>query len=198
MARSKKISDRDILSKAAAVILTEGFESFTFQQVGKAVGLSPAALVKRFKSKKRLATLARNQRWDENLSRMSDEAIHSLSGLDGIFDFLRLIALSVNSKRLGEHARWLGTEACEPQSKRKVAAYFQTTRSIFSRLLSEAIEMKQLSDQIDPIKFAKTMEALVQGAIFQFAFLEDRNIEAHLKNHIELILEAFVLPPLRD
>lgn len=109
MGRPKKISDSDVLLIAFDVISREGFESFTFEQVGKATGLSPAALVKRFKTKKRLAFLARNQKWDENLSKMNARKIAQLNGLDGIFEFLRLIAKNVDSKRLGEHTRWLGS-----------------------------------------------------------------------------------------
>ena len=120
MARPKKISDSDILLMAFEVISVEGFESFTFEQVAKATGLSPAALVKRFKTKKHMAYLARNQKWDENLVKMNSKKIDQLNGLDGIFEFLHLIAKSVDSKRLGEHVRWLGTEAGEPKTKKKV------------------------------------------------------------------------------
>lgn len=52
MGRPKKISDSEILLIAFEVISREGFESFTFEQVSKATKLSPAALVKRFKTKK--------------------------------------------------------------------------------------------------------------------------------------------------
>ncbi|NJL26059.1 MAG: TetR/AcrR family transcriptional regulator [Calothrix sp. SM1_5_4] len=145
MSRLKLISDYDVLERAFEIISKEGFDSFTFAQVGKAVGLSPAALVKRFKTKKNLAFLARNQRWERNLSVLDQDEIRGLRGLNGIFDFLTLIALSVNSKRLGEHARWLGTEAGHPRSKKKVAAYFETTRDIFSRLVAQAVHDKDLA-----------------------------------------------------
>lgn len=193
MGRPKKLSDHDLLDRAFDVISHEGFDSFTFAQVGKAVGLSPAALVKRFKTKKQLATLARNKRWDNNLSAIDKSHISSLKGLQGIFDFIHLIALSVDSKKLGEHARWLGTEACDSRSKKKVAAYFETTRKILERLLSEAHKAKEISLPLSPKVFAKTLEALIQGAIFQFAFLDERSIGTHLKDHVQTILEPYMI-----
>ncbi|NJM10397.1 MAG: TetR/AcrR family transcriptional regulator [Bdellovibrionaceae bacterium] len=180
------MSDSEVLIAAFDVIAREGFSSFTFEQVGKVVGLSPAALVKRFKNKNQLALLARNLKWEQNLGQTNPEKFDELSGLDGIFDFLSIISRSVNSNRLGEHAMWLGKEACHPRSKRKVAAYFETTRSIFLRLVMQAIENGQLKNIENAKELARTMEALVQGAVFQFAFLNERDIEIHLKDHLGL------------
>jgi AcrR family transcriptional regulator len=188
MTRTKKLSDAAVLSCAFDVIAKEGFHSFTFAQVSKVVGLSSATLIKRFKNKNRLALLARNQKWEENIGQIDPAQIQGLRGLRGIFDFLKVIALSVNSKRLGEHAIWLGTEACSPSSKRKVGEYFAVTRSIFARLLKEAIADGDLQDSLDPKSFASTLEALVQGAIFQFAFLNESNIDLHLREHIRILL----------
>ena len=166
MARPKKMSDSDVLSAAFDAIAREGFESFTLAQVARSVGLSPAALVKRFGSKQRLASLARAERWDRNLRH--GRPARRLGGLKGVFDFLRLIARSVDSKKLGEHARLLGTEADDPRSKKRVAAYFEATRRVFARLLREAVNARELDgEKLDPESYAKTVEALVQGAIFQ-------------------------------
>ncbi|MBX9768251.1 MAG: TetR family transcriptional regulator [Bdellovibrionales bacterium] len=186
------MSDSEVLLKAFDVIACEGFSSFTFEQVGRVVGLSPAALVKRFKNKSQLALLARNLKWEQNLDRIDSERFEKMSGLKGIFDFLSIIAQSVNSNRLGEHAMWLGKEACHPKSKRRVADYFETTRGIFVRLLTEAIEKGELIRMDNPKEFARTLEALVQGAIFQFAFLNERSIETHLRDHFRLILNPYL------
>jgi AcrR family transcriptional regulator len=191
MSRTKKQSDSQVLIAAFDTIAREGFSSFTFTQVSKAVGLSPSALVKRFKNKDQLALLARNLKWEQNLGEINSEDFSQLSGLTGIYDFLTLISRSVNSHRLGEHAMWLGKEACHPRSKKKVAVYFEKTRQIFSQFLQQAIKNNELNKIEDIKTFAKTMEALLQGAIFQFAFLDERNIEFHLKDHFDVLLEPY-------
>ncbi len=186
------MSDSEVLIKAFDVIAREGFSSFTFEQVGKVVGLSPAALVKRFKSKNQLASLARNLKWEHNLGQINSDSFNEMSGYKGIFEFLRIISRSVNSERLGEHAIWLGKEACYPRSKKKVANYFEVTRGIFFRLVTESIKHGQLKPIDNVPEFAKTMEALVQGAIFQFAFLSERDIESHLKSHFRVLLKPYI------
>lgn len=193
MGRPKKISDSDILLVAFDVISREGFESFTFEQVGKATSLSPSALVKRFKTKKHLAFLARNQKWEENLAKMSTRKIAQLNGLSGIFEFLYLIAKSVDSKRLGEHARWLGTEAGDVKTKKKVAAYFAETRKIFFGLIQEAVSNHELKIVGTPEDLAMSLEALVQGSIFQFTFLDEQSIARHLENRFRTVLQPMML-----
>lgn len=193
MGRPKKVSDSDILLIAFEIISSEGFESFTFEQISKATGLSPAALVKRFKTKKHLAYLARNRKWDENMEKMNTAKVSELNGLQGIFGFLRLISKSVDSKRLGEHLRWLGTEAEDPKVRKKVASYFAETRRIFYRLTQEAIANRELKAGLDAEDLAMTLEALVQGSIFQFGFLNEKNIERHLTNRISSVLQPYLI-----
>ena len=195
MGRPKRISDSDILLMAFDVIAREGFESFTFEQVGKATGLSPAALVKRFKTKKRMAFLARNQKWDESLSKMNARKLAELNGLAGIFAFVRMAAKNVDSKRLGEHARWLGTEAGDPRAKKKVGAYFAETRKIFLGLIQEAIANQELRNVAKPEDLAMTLEALLQGSIFQFAFMDEQSIGRHLENRFRSVLQPLMQGP---
>lgn len=193
MGRPKKVSDSDILLIAFEIISSEGFESFTFEQISKATGLSPAALVKRFKTKTHLAYLARNQKWDENMAKMNATKVSELNGLKGIFEFIRLIAKSVDSKRLGEHLRWLGTEADDPKVRKKVASYFAETRSIFRRLIEQAVANREMKVNLATEDLAMTLEALVQGSIFQFGFLNEKNIERHLSNRFRSVLQPFIL-----
>jgi AcrR family transcriptional regulator len=193
MARPKKLSDSEVLHVAYDVSSREGFDSFTLRQVARSADLSPAALIKRFKSKTRLATLARHHRWDSNLGEFHESSSTRPLGLNGVRRFVALIAKSVDSKRLAEHARSFGLEANNTTSRKNVAAYFAKTREIFSRLLREAMVNNELVGVQNCEELAFTLEALVQGAIFQFAFLGERNIELHLQNHITQLLKPYLV-----
>lgn len=54
MARPRSISDQTILQEAYELLMEAGPSGFTFERLGAQVGLVPAALVRRFKSKKQL------------------------------------------------------------------------------------------------------------------------------------------------
>jgi AcrR family transcriptional regulator len=188
MSRPKKLSDSELLFHAFDVISREGFESFTLQQVARRTELSPAALIKRFKSKQQLAIQARDCKWDANLGQFDDAPMHR-RGLAAVRELILLVARSVASKRLGEHAILLGQQACDPVAKRKVAAYFATTRAILQRAPQEAVDDGELVESFEPAPMAWTMEALIQGAIFQFAFLSAHDIEEHLRIHVDRLLK---------
>jgi AcrR family transcriptional regulator len=190
MGRPKKISDDACLERAFEVISREGFESFTLAQVAKAVGLSPAALIKRFGTKERLGRAARDRKWDANFEQISTAHAGSSRGLTALFQFVKLIARSVDSKRLGEHMRLFGSQADEPRSRKKVGAYFQSTRERLAICLREACEDGEIR-RVDEKRIACTLEALIQGAIFQFGFLNVRGIDTHLQEHVSTFLEPY-------
>jgi AcrR family transcriptional regulator len=193
MARPKKLSDSDLLHVAFDVSSREGFDSFTLRQVARSANLSPAALIKRFKSKQRLATLARRHRWDSNLGEFQESAPIQHRGIEGVRHFVSLIAKSVDSKRLAEHGRAFGAEARDRNAKKNVAAYFVATRGILTRLIGEAVMDNELIGVKDCEKLAFTLEALIQGAIFQFAFLNEHDIEHHLQSHVSAFLQPYLV-----
>jgi AcrR family transcriptional regulator len=190
MSRPKKLSDSELLFAAYDVIGREGFESFTLQQVAKRMDLSPAALVKRFKTKEQLARAARKCKWDADLGQMESAGDNPTRGVAAVMRFVSLIATTVKSKRPGEHGALFSQDVSDPQSKRKVAAYFQSTRDVLRRALREAVEDKELNADLDPEKMSWTLEALIQGAIFQFSFLNEHDVGAHLRTHVERLLES--------
>ena len=192
MARPKKLSDSDLLRVAYDVSSREGFDSFTLHQVARASALSPAALVKRFKSKRQLAAMAREHRWESTLQLFSGEASARPKGLSGLRHLVSLIATSVESKRLAEHARAFGAEERSARARRKVAAYFARTRAAIGDLIAEAIADEELVNVKDTVRLAFTLEALIQGSIFQFAFLDERNLEGHMQAHIEMFLKPYL------
>lgn len=193
MANKKKMSDLEVLEKAFPTISRYGFESFTLEQVSKATGLSAATLIKRFKTKKKLAVLARNQNWEINFQQMLEVTNNTnVSGIAGIFYFVNLISKSVESDNLAEHLRQLGNDALNTALKKTVGAYFQTTRDIFKYFIDQAIKNKELKGVENSKDLATLLEAIVQGSIFQFIFMERRSIYAHLKKNMEDFLKPYL------
>jgi len=193
MARPKKLSDSELLHVAYDVGSREGFDSFTLRQVARRASVSPAAVIKRFKSKSRLVALARHERWESTLSHFNEPSAQRPRGLEGIRQLVSTIAASVDSKRLAEHARAFGAEARDRRSRERVGVYFARTRAVLTKLLREALADDELARIEDVEKIGFTLEALIQGGIFQFAFLREPNIEEHLQNHVRTFLAQFMI-----
>lgn len=64
MARTKVISDRDVLTTALALFAKSGDKAVSFGLVGKETGLAPATLVQRFVSRDALFKAMISQGWD--------------------------------------------------------------------------------------------------------------------------------------
>jgi len=191
MSRPKKLSDSDLLHVAYDVSSREGFDSFTLKQVARSANMTPAAVIKRFKSKDNLVYLARRHRWESNLGQFDSGADENFRGLQGLTHFVSLIAKCVDSKRLAEHAVAFGADAKDVGTRRNVAGYFEATRATIGRLLDEAIAKDELVFTGDTVQLAFTLEALIQGSIFQFAFLREIGIERHLQSHVEILLSPY-------
>ncbi len=181
-------SDAEVLERAFPVIAREGFDSFTLAQVRRATGLSPAALIKRFGTKKRLAVLARDQGWRRLLAAFDTERT-AARGLAGIDALVRAIARSVDSLRLDEHLRRLSEDAAHPTLRRSAGRFFARTREALRTFLAEAVESGELVGEVDAAELAAQLEAMIQGAIFQYGFVEtDDGIETWLRRRIHGLL----------
>lgn len=116
----------------------------------------------------------------------------TFKGLTGIHGLLQEIAASVDSRRLGEHLKLLGEDAGHPRLKKDAARYFQWTREILERLLHEAVEAGDLNHGVNPQLLAFHLEALIQGSIFQFGFLDGGIIGKHLEKHVDYALKPYL------
>ena len=64
MARTKSLSDEQVLTVAHLLMHEAGPEALTFDALSRACGLSPATLVQRFKTKAGLKRATLSQAWD--------------------------------------------------------------------------------------------------------------------------------------
>lgn len=192
MGRPKLITDDDILAQAFPVISKEGFESFTLEQVSEVTGLAPATLIRRFKTKKQLAFLSRNWKWNQILN-YTDSNLSLNEGLDGIFHLVKEIAKSLEHTRMSEHLKLLAEDIEHPLLKETASTYFQWTRDILKKFILQSVEKKELNNKINAEELSFHIEALIQGTIFQFSFLKDKCIETQLITQINYALKPYII-----
>lgn len=190
MARNKKISDDEILDLAFPVICRVGFDSFTLEQVSQVTGLSPATLLQRFGSKRELAFRVRDRKWDRNLSQF-EAAETGPQGLAGIDQLLAEIGRSVDSQRLNEHLRLLADDMGDSRLRVGAAHFFSWTRGLIQRFLTEAVAAGELCPDTPVAELSCTLEALIQGSIFQFGFLDEPDIGPWIRRHIDFLLGPY-------
>lgn len=192
MSRPKIISDDDILAFAFPIISREGFESFTLEQISEVTGLAPATLIRRFKTKKDLALLARNWKWNNLLSNIGKNNSQK-TGIEAIYELIEEIAKSVDNINMSEHMKMLAEDAKNTKLKILAFNYFQWTRDLLQNFIIQAIEKNELYKEINPIDLSFHLEAIIQGTIFQSAFLDVNDIKKQLIKGIKYALKPYII-----
>ena len=190
-ARPRTVSNADILFAAARVISQVGPTRLTLADVGRASGLSPGALVKRFGSKRGL------------LLAMSRQSVESVGECFAAVRSAHRAPLDAFVAAALEMTRYVKT----PQEVANSLAYFQidltdpefyalmkenSTRieAGYRALLDEAVDTDALIP-CDTGRLARAVGALVTGSLVGWAVARRGTAEAWIRADLAMLLDPY-------
>jgi len=182
MARTKQVSDAEVLSQALGVIHERGPDRFTLADVGDAVGLSPATLIQRFGSKERLvqgAVAQATAELEESLARSRPPGTHPRRELIG---WLVELARDMDTReRVAGHLDVLRRDLLEPE----MAALAQRHAELIQGRIEEHLRA------MDPVPAtdARMVQAHWQGLVLQWSLSGEGPLDAWLEEGLEALLE---------
>jgi AcrR family transcriptional regulator len=189
--RPRTIDDAGILEAAGRIISRHGPAKFTLADVGAEIGLSAAALVRRFGSKRGLMlALARAAR----------------DSVDACFDIVRqshksplaaVLAAGTEMTRfvsspeeMSNHLAFLQTDLSDPDF---YAIMLENSRRIvdgYRRLLDEAVAARELVP-CDTVRLARAVDAMAGGSLIGWAVQRQGTAEAWVRHDLETLLEPY-------
>jgi AcrR family transcriptional regulator len=189
--RPRTIDDSGILEAAGRIISRLGPARFTLADVGREVGLSAAALVRRFGSKRELMlALARSAR----------------DSVDACFDAVRganpsplaaLLAAGTEMTRyvkspeeMANHLAFLQTDLSDPDF---YAIMLENSRRIVDgsrRLLDDAVAARELVP-CDTARLARAVDALAGGSLIGWAVHRKGTAEAWVRQDLDTLLGPY-------
>ena len=189
--RPRTIDDASILEAAGRIISRHGPARFTLADVAGEVGLSAAALVRRFGSKRgMMLALARS----------------ACDSVDACFDIVRRANRSplaavlaagtemtryVNSpEEMSNHLAFLQTDLSDPDF---YAVMLENSRRIlagYRRLLDEAVAARELVP-CDTARLARAVDALAGGSLIGWAVYREGTAEAWVRYDLNTLLEPY-------
>ena len=192
--RPRTIDDDAILEAAGRIISRHGPAKFTLADIGAEVGLSAAALVRRFGSKRGLMlALARSAR----------------DSVDACFDLVRashasplaaLLAAATEMTRyvsspeeMSNHLAFLQTDLSDPDF---YAVMLENSRRIvagYGRLLDEAVTARELVP-CDTARLARAVDAVAGGSLISWAVHRKGTAESYVRHDLETLLEPYRSP----
>lgn len=195
MGRPRTRSDEEILEAAGVVIGRVGPTRFTLAAVAKEVGLSPAALVQRFRSKRRLllaladGAASAPERTIAEVRRQLPDA-SSVTVLRRVL--LRMATAMGGADELANHSAFLQVDISDPEfRKRAVASMGALTRGV-AQLVEDAAARGEISVR-DIGQLSDAIVSTWNGALITWAIFRDGPLDVWLARR----LDAVMAPHLR-
>ena len=187
--RPRTIDDAGILEAAGRIISRHGPAKFTLADVGDEVGLSAAALVRRFGSKRGLMlALARSAR----------------DSVDACFDLVRqahksplaaLLAAATEMTRfvsspeeMSNHLAFLQTDLSDPDFYEVMLENSRRIIDGYRKLLNEAVGAGELT-RCDTARLARAVDAMSGGSLISWAVHRGGTAEAWVRHDLNTLLE---------
>lgn len=128
MARTRQISDDDVLKKVLALLLSDGEKSVTFASVGGQCGLAPSTLVQRYKTCQAMLDASLRMAWQQ-VEAQTNEAVEA-AGAKGVQALLKALSGPINTAAL------LAASLCRPLMIPRAKAWRDSVEdAIASRLV---------------------------------------------------------------
>ena len=189
--RPRTVTDADILMAAGRVISKVGPTRLTLAQVGRAVGLSAAALVKRFGSKRGLLLA---------LSRQAVESVDACfaavrtahpAPLDAfVAAALEMTRYVQTPEEVANHLAYLQIDLSDPDFYALMKENSERIEAGYRRLLNEAVQAGALA-RCDTARLARAVGAMVTGSLLGWAIDRRGTAEAFVRADLAMLLDRY-------
>ena len=189
--RPRTVTDADILMAAGRVISKAGPTRLTLAQVGRAVGLSAAALVKRFGSKRGLLLA---------LSRQAVESVDACfaavrtahpAPLDAfVAAALEMTRYVQTPQEVANHLAYLQIDLSDPDFYALMKENSERIEAGYRRLLNEAVQAGALA-RCDTARLARAVGAMVTGSLLGWAIDRRGTAEAFVRADLAMLLDRY-------
>jgi AcrR family transcriptional regulator len=189
--RVKTASDAEIVDAAARVILRIGPTCLRLADVADEVGLAPATLLQRFKSKRALllaVAAAGTRSITEDFAARRAEAASPLDALLALSPKVRSIARS--RRFLTNKLAFLQLGVSDPAFRRHLATHHRTLLREIRKLLDEAVAASELSS-CDTPSIARALLAVQHGSLLLWAIAREGVAETHIRADMEAVLRPY-------
>lgn len=191
--RPRKASDKEVFAATQRVMMRIGPRELSLADIAAEAGVTSAALVQRFGSKRDLL-LAVVEQWAEGTREM-------LEGLRGqhrspraaIESYAeRIAAMGQAPGALAHHLSYLQMDLTDPEFQQHMRRNAEVTRATLAEWLAEAVAVGELDEGTDVITLARLLDATVGGSLLSWAVYQEdsaaewvlRDVDALLAPHV--------------
>jgi AcrR family transcriptional regulator len=191
--RPRTATDEDILAATYRVISNVG-PRFTLADVAKEIGLAPATLLQRFGSKKGLILAVLSSGGGAGEDPFAAIRENADGPLDAVFAYGDCFAqMAPSPEVLANHLAFLQMDLTDPDMHELALAQAKWTRSLFRKLLDEAVAAGELKESTDTVKLATAIQSMQGGSLLSWAILREGTARRFLRRDLETLIEPYRL-----
>ena len=165
---------------------------FTLALVAKEAGLSPATLVQRFGSKRKLLHALAASATGFGHYFVAQLRTQHTSPLQVAREFQLCFAdMAVTPAEMANHLAWLQMDLTDPVMHRNLVDLSLDNLTILSGLLDEAVAAGELLPN-DSTALARVLSALTMGGLLAWATFREGTARAWLEQDIDLVLRPYL------
>ena len=189
--RPKTVDDDAVLDGASRVIERGGPAAVTFASVAGEVGLSPATLVQRFRSKRGLLLALAGRGSSEAGRPLRDALTRHRSPLRGLAAGLVDMSAGVAApEAMANSLAFLQLDLSDPEFHALALAHAQAVRKEIRVALDAAVAAGELQPT-DTARLAQAVQTTYNGALITWAIYRRGRLESWLRRELEALLGLY-------
>jgi AcrR family transcriptional regulator len=194
--RPRKASDEQVFAATQRVMMRVGPGELTLAEIAREAGVTAAALVQRFGSKRELL-LALMAVWS---SHAADEFVRLRSAyqtpLEALFGYGDCLArMSGTPAEFAHHLSYLQLDLTDPDFHRHVKRQAGAKRAELRRLLDDAVTAGQLKSDVDTRALARQVEVTLNGSLWTWAFHQEGTAARWIREDLAALLGPWRVEP---
>jgi AcrR family transcriptional regulator len=187
--RPRMTTDAAILTATHRAVTRVGPMRLTLADVAREAGVSPATLVQRFGSKRKLLlALVSSGSGDVADQWAPILALARRSPLDAIYAYAEcMAAMAPTPEVLANHLSFLQMDLVDPEFHRLALTHARDTLSWLDKTLVDAVAKIEL-EPCDTTRLARAVQATVGGSLMQWAIDRKGKLRKRLREDLETLL----------
>ncbi len=191
--RPRTVEDGEILEACQRVMQRVGPARFTLALVAKEAGLSPATLVQRFGSKRKLLQAFSTSATGQGEHFLAHLRTRFQSPLQMVREFLLCFAdMAATPKEMANHLAWLQLDLTDPVMLRSFREMSQENLGILEKLLEESAERGELVPN-DSASLARVLMATTTGSLLAWATFREGGAREWLQRDLNIVLGPYLV-----
>lgn len=187
--RPRKVSDDEIFAATYRAMQRLGPGELTLAEIGQEAGVTAAAIVQRFGSKRELLLALSAGAADSAGDFVAALDAKHRSPLAALLEYADCVArLAASPAALARNLAYLQIDLTDADFRRPLLVQAKATRAGLASLLRRAVSSRELTRNTDTRALARTVEATLNGSMLTWAFYRDGTAAHWMRTDLEAVL----------